>query len=146
MLNNKKVEYILEKITHSLIGVTGIDAYGHPDDTILKRLADKGVQTFRTDLQGTIVFSSDGTTISVDKSPSEYKAPAETTITTTQQATDTSSDGSYKYVLNMNTMKIHYANCSSVKKIKEKNKVNTNDYDKAITDGYTPCGNCHPVG
>ena len=26
MLNNKKVEYILEKITHSLIGVTGIDA------------------------------------------------------------------------------------------------------------------------
>lgn len=132
--------------TYAVISVGVGNSYGHPDDTILKRLADKGVQTFRTDLQGTIVFSSDGTTISVDKSPSEYKAPAETTITTTQQATDTSSDGSYKYVLNMNTMKIHYANCSSVKKIKEKNKVNTNDYDKAITDGYTPCGNCHPVG
>ncbi len=132
--------------TYAVISVGVGNSYGHPDDTILKRLADKGVKTFRTDLQGTIVFSSDGTTISVDKSPSEYKAATETTITTTQQAADTTSDGSYKYVLNTNTMKIHYADCSSVKKIKEENKAYTNDYDKAIADGYTPCGNCHPVG
>lgn len=131
--------------TYAVISVGIGNSYGHPDDTILKRLADKGVQTFRTDLQGTIVFSSDGTTISVDKSPSEYKAAAETTITATQQAADTTSGGSYKYVLNTNTMKIHYADCSSVKKMKEENTAYTNDYDKAIADRYTPCGNCHPV-
>lgn len=131
--------------TYAVISVGVGNSYGHPDDTILKRLADKGVQTFRTDLQGTIVFSSDGTTISVDKSPSEYKAPAETTVTTTQQAVVTTSDGSYKYVLNTNTMKIHYADCSSVKKMKDENKAYTNDYDQAIADGYKPCGNCHPV-
>lgn len=91
------------------------------------------------------MFTSDGTTISVDKSPSEYKAPDENTVTTTQQAVVTTSDGSYKYVLNTNTMKIHYADCSSVKKMKEENTAYTNDYDNAIADGYTPCGNCHPV-
>ena len=130
--------------TYAVISVGVGNSYGHPDDKILKRLADKGVQTFRTDIQGTIVFSSDGTSITVDKSPSEYKAPTETTFTTTKQAADTTSDGSYKYVLNTNTMKIHYADCSSVKKIKDENKAYTNDYDKAIADGYSPCGNCHP--
>ena len=131
--------------TYAVISVGAGNSYGHPDDIILKRLADKGVQTFRTDIQGTIVFSSDGTTISVDKSPSEYKASAETTITTIKQVADTTSDGSYRYVLNTSTMKIHYATCSSVKKIKDENKAYTNDYDKAIADGYTPCGNCQPV-
>jgi competence protein ComEC len=101
--------------TCAVISVGAGNSYGHPDDIILKRLADKGVQTFRTDIQGTIVFSSDGTTISVDKSPSEYKASAETTITTIKQVADTTSDGSYRYVLNTSTMKIHYATCSSVK-------------------------------
>lgn len=107
---------------------------------------EQAVKTFRTDLQGTIVFSSDGTTISVDKSPSEYKTPAETTVATTQQAVVTTSDGSCKYILNTNTMKIHYPDCSSVKKMKEENTAYTNDYDQAIDDGYKPCGNCHPVG
>ena len=130
--------------TYAVISVGDGNSYGHPDDTTLKRLTDKGVQTFRTDLQGTIVFISDGTTISVDKSPSEYKTPAETTVATTQQAVVTTSDGSCKYILNANTMKIHYPDCSSVKKMKEENTAYTNDYDKAIDDGYKPCGNCHP--
>ena len=132
--------------TYAVISCGLGNSYGHPTDTILKRLADNNIKTFRTDTQGTIVFTSDGTTISVDKSPSEYNTPAETTITTTQQATVTTSDGTYKYVLNTNTKKIHYADCKSVNKIKDENKAYTNDYDQAIADGYTPCGNCHPVG
>lgn len=132
--------------TYAVISCGLGNSYGHPTDTTLKRLADKGIKTFRTDLQGTIVFTSDGTTISVDKSPSEYKAPVETTVTTTQQSVVTTSDGSYKYVLNTNTMKIHYADCKSVNKIKDENKAYTNDYNQAIADGYSPCGNCHPVG
>ena len=145
--DSSTTENFLKKVepTYVVISVGAGNSYGHPDDIVIKRLADKGVQIFRTDIQGTIVFSSDGTTISVDKSPSEYKAPAETTITTIKQAADTISDGSYKYVLNTSTMKIHYATCSSVKKIKDENKAYTNDYDKAIADGYTPCGNCQPV-
>lgn len=135
--------------TYAVISVGLDNSYGHPDDKILKRLADKKIQTFRTDLQGTIIFCSDGTTISVDKSPSEYKAATKEAFKTVSSATkiadSISSIDSYKYVLNTNTMKIHYPDCSSVKKMKEENKAYTNDYNKAIADGYKPCGNCHPT-
>ncbi|KJS88427.1 MAG: hypothetical protein JM58_01310, partial [Peptococcaceae bacterium BICA1-8] len=38
--------------------------YGHPHQEIIKRLEEKGVQYFRTDLQGTIIMQSDGKDIS----------------------------------------------------------------------------------
>lgn len=49
------------------------------------------------------------------------------------------------YVLNKNTKVFHKPDCSSVSKMKEKNK----EYFKgsrqeAIDKGYSPCGNCHP--
>ena len=52
----------------------------------------------------------------------------------------------YEYVLNTNTKKIHYPDCSSVSRMSEKNKA---FYTGPIADlinnqGYTPCGTCHP--
>lgn len=68
---------------------------------------------FRTDLQGTIVFTSDGTTISVDKQPTVYQAPAQTTSTlatttptTVQTTTVAVQSVGTQYILN--TKKIHY--------------------------------------
>lgn len=40
------------------------NSYGHPDPEVLDRLADAGIETYRTDLQGTIIATSDGETIS----------------------------------------------------------------------------------
>lgn len=49
------------------------------------------------------------------------------------------------YVLNNNTMKFHYAACSSAEKIKEKNKESFHGTRQWLVDnGYTPCGNCKP--
>ena len=49
------------------------------------------------------------------------------------------------YVLNTNTMKFHYPDCKSVKKMSEKNKsFFEGTRDEVIAMGYTPCGNCHP--
>lgn len=49
------------------------------------------------------------------------------------------------YVLNNNTMKFHYADCSSAKKIKEKNKESFHGSRQWLVDnGYSPCGNCKP--
>ena len=49
------------------------------------------------------------------------------------------------YVLNTNTYKFHYPWCSSVKKMKSKNR---RDYygtrDEVIQMGYDPCKNCDP--
>lgn len=49
------------------------------------------------------------------------------------------------YVLNTNTHKFHYASCSSVHRMKDKNKsyVETTR-SEVIAAGYTPCSNCCP--
>lgn len=40
------------------------NSYGHPTEAVLSRLRDVGAQVFRTDLQGDVVFVSDGTALS----------------------------------------------------------------------------------
>ena len=49
------------------------------------------------------------------------------------------------YILNTNTKKFHYPTCSSVNDMKEKNKQEFfGTRDKAISNGYSPCGRCKP--
>lgn len=49
------------------------------------------------------------------------------------------------YVLNTNTGKFHYPECSSVDRMSEKNKQTVTDTrDDVIAQGYDPCGNCNP--
>lgn len=49
------------------------------------------------------------------------------------------------YVLNTNTKKFHVPSCSSVSKMKAKNKKVVEDTkENIVKQGYDPCGNCHP--
>lgn len=51
----------------------------------------------------------------------------------------------YTYILNENSKKIHLPSCSAVTDINESNKTETNrSYNELISEGYTPCGLCHP--
>ena len=127
--------------------------YGHPSDEILERLNSRNIEVFRTDLQGTIVFTSDGTIISVDKQPTVYRAPVQTTstpATTTQTTVQTTTAAvqsvGTQYILNTNTKKIHYPSCSAVRQMKEQNKAYTEDFDGAVASGYVPCKKCNPTG
>lgn len=122
------------------------NSYGHPDDTVLKRLSERNIDVFRTDLQGTIVFTSNGSGISVNITPFEYIPLIVTTATTQKEQETMVNNSGATYVLNTNTKKIHYAYCSSVNNMKESNKEFTNDYNQAIADGYEPCKKCNPVG
>lgn len=121
------------------------NAYGHPSDDVLKRLYDRNIDVFRTDLQGSIVFTSDGKNISLGKKLSEY-TPVITTTTaiTTVHVQEEQQSRDITYVLNTNTKKIHYESCSSVDQIKGKNKAYTDNYYGAIAQGYKPCGRCNP--
>ncbi len=57
---------------------------------------------------------------------------------------DTSSSG-VRYVLNTNTMKFHLPYCSSVEKIKAKNRLDSSESREAIiAKGYVPCKICDP--
>lgn len=49
--------------TYGVISVGKGNEYGHPAERTMKRLEEAGVTIYRTDLNGTIVFSSDGTSL-----------------------------------------------------------------------------------
>lgn len=49
--------------TIGIISVGEDNSYGHPSDSILKRLFDNGIQYYRTDEMGTIMLEVDGTNI-----------------------------------------------------------------------------------
>ena len=63
--------------------------------------------------------------------------PELTTSTVTTQTAD--------YILNTNTHKFHYPECSSVNSMKETNKEYfSGNREKIISRGYDPCGRCNP--
>lgn len=49
----------------AVISVGKDNDYGHPKETILNRLENSGVKIYRTDLNGTIIIGSDGTSLEV---------------------------------------------------------------------------------
>lgn len=56
-----------------------------------------------------------------------------------------SSSTSASYIANTSTYKFHKPSCSSVKQMKESNKwYYTGSRDDLISQGYDPCGRCHP--
>ena len=58
--------------------------------------------------------------------------------------TEEPESSSMVYIGNKNSKKFHYANCSSVRDMKEKNKVELSTREEAIEKGYVPCKICNP--
>ena len=56
---------------YAVISVGEDNTYGHPTDEVLSRLRDAEITTYRTDMQGDIIMTSDGSTVtvSVEKNP-----------------------------------------------------------------------------
>ena len=151
--------------TYCVISCGEGNSYGHPRAGVLNQLRAMGVKVFRTDEQGTIVATSDGSTITWNASPSESWQAGEPTgsakgsrpegtgsvdtdnVDNNGVATDT-SDGSAEqgdYILNTNTKKFHRPTCASVKRMSETNKVvSTQSREALIEQGYEPCKNCNP--
>ena len=60
-------------------------------------------------------------------------------------STGGNSAGGTDYVANKNTRKVHYPDCSSVKQMKESNKLYFNGTrEELIKKGYDPCKKCNP--
>lgn len=139
------------------------NSYGHPHAEVLNRLRSMGIQVFRTDEQGSIVATSDGETITFNCAPSEsWQAgepgavnssaaqPAEQPPKTEQEiisapAMEQPDAEEAAYIINTNTGKFHYADCSSVEDMAESNKLPSNlSRDEIIAQGYIPCKRCNP--
>ena len=139
----------------AVIPVGAGNSYGHPDDNALSRLRDADVDVYRTDLQGDIVITTDGTDLSIrtEKSASREELLTAGQIVQTKPtsapvvsgSTGGNSAGGTDYVANKNTGKFHYPDCSSVKQMKESNKLYFNGTrDELIRKGYDPCKKCNP--
>lgn len=143
----------------------GANSYGHPTQQTLSRLEATGASILRTDQLSSIVVTSDGNKLGVtwgktvvpdmgsNKSVEELKSATAAALVAPGDAS--ASDGkkegsqneavSQSYVLNTNSKKFHYPNCSAVSKMKDKNKqIFEGARDQVIAMGYSPCGICRP--
>jgi len=145
------------------------NSYGHPHTEVLSRLRDADVYLFRTDLQGDIVCTSNGSSVSFSVSrnwnadvynglggnntpppetdPPETDPPASQPPETQPPAedpTDPPAQG-MDYILNTNSMKFHDPNCEWAQKIGYNNRQDyTGSREDLIEAGYSPCGSCDP--
>jgi len=68
---------------YAIISVGKDNSYGHPTQEAMNRLVAVGANIYRSDEVGTIVATSDGSTITIDKSPSSVEPVTPPPTTTT---------------------------------------------------------------
>jgi len=131
-----------------IIEVGAGNDYGHPTQQTLAALQQTGSATYRTDLDGNIVVSTDGvgytvstqrqsigSTVSQTKTPSYIQSAGAITST---------SAASQQFVGSTKSNKYHYPGCSAAQKIKPANEIWFTSTEDARAHGYVQCGICHP--
>lgn len=146
-----------------------MNSYGHPHAETLNNLRALGIKLYRTDEQGSIIATSNGTDVTWNCAPTETWKAGESTQSSeekvkkdkntqqvekteiTQKEEDTVVEAaapvsdSTTYICNTNTMKFHIPSCSSVNQMKESNKLQVNcSRDELLNQGYVPCKRCNP--
>lgn len=138
---------------YAVIEVGKGNSYGHPTAATLSKLQAIRATIYRTDNDGTIIFTSDAKTITVDKKASSVKEqappsssktpskappskPATKTPTVVAPATDNQSTTVY---ITDTGKKYHRDGCRYLKK--SKHAISLKD---AKAEGYEPCSVCNP--
>ena len=119
---------------YAVISVGADNPYGHPTEATLSRLRDAGAAVYRTDLQGTIICTSDGERVTFQTERNENVQTNPTISPDSQEAV--------VYIGNKNSKKFHLPTCSTLPA--EKNRVFFDSRQEAVDAGYDPCGNCKP--
>ena len=152
------------KPKYTVISCGADNNYGHPSQSAMSRLKAIGTKIFRTDAQGTIVASSNGSRIKWNKKPSglwsyrEYGSNALIGADGSKSrisGNDTSGSADagkpspslatgQKYIGNVHSKKFHLPSCNGLPY--EKNRVYFESISAAHKAGYSPCGLCHPEG
>jgi len=167
--NTSSSEALLNRVKpkHAVISAGSNNQYGHPHNDVIYRLNTVGANIYRTDIEGTIVATSDGNSVTFDKNTSnEITSNTESNSETgsgsssesgsnSQSSTNTGAgSGSQSssesapinssYLANANTMKFHKASCGHAKRIANHNRVEFDSRDGAVGAGYQPCKVCKP--
>ena len=161
-------EAILKAVNpkYAVISVGINSQYGHPSREVLNRFKNLGIQYFRTDEQGTIIATSDGTDITWNTEPStsinsgktDLNNDKETNINTetngkTEENGNTETNGNteknevattdnnknIEVHITKSGEKYHSAGCQYLRKSDI-----TTTLDKALARGLEPCSKCNP--
>lgn len=124
---------------YAVIQVGKDNSYGHPTEDTLSRLRDAEVKVYRNDLQGDIVCSSDGKTVSFTTTKNE-SVQTNPTVVVTPEADQLDDAG--EYIGNKNSKKFHLPTCKNLPA--EKNRIYFDSRQAAVDAGQSPCGNCKP--
>ena len=94
---------------------------------------------YRNDLQGDIICSSDGKTVSFTTTKNE-SVQTNPTVVVTPEADEPDDVG--QYIGNKNSKKFHLPTCKNLPA--EKNRIYFDSRQAAVDAGQSPCGNCKP--
>lgn len=123
---------------NAVISVGAGNDYGHPHQETLAKLAAAGIKVYRTDRDGTVIFVSDGKTLTV-------RVLGSTIAPRAPNATASAASGAEGYYIgNKNSRKFHRPDCQWAQKIAPYNRVFFKTREEAISAGYTPCKVCKP--
>lgn len=123
------------------------NTYGHPHSQVLELLRNHGVEVYRTDVHGSIVFVTDGETIDIN---SGTAGSAHTSQESGSQASSVEPEEEMAtgeqagFVGSINSDKYHHPDCQHASQVSEQNQVWFTSPDDAASHGYTPCGACRP--
>ena len=121
------------KPNYAIVSAGKNNRYGHPTKEALDRLNYYGTKVLGTYMSGSIVLNVNMSSYGFNKS----------SFITTQSFMEDNNDG-IQYVGNKNSLIFHINTCSSVKNMKEENKVSFLLKEDAVKNGYTPCKKCKP--
>ena len=126
--------------TDAVISVGEGNSYGHPNQSVLSSLEERGITVHRTDLDGTIVVSSNGNQLSFREFYPQQAPNAPPEYTQPQQDPETGggTDDIIVYITETG-QKYHRETCSSLKKSKI-----PIERSEAVRQGYEPCSICKP--
>ena len=145
----------------AILSVDGNDGSGLPESKVLDALHQRNIDLYRTDCNGDIKLVSDGKSINISTAkkanlnqlltsgfiPTPTPEPTLTPITepTPEPVVEEQKPIEQYYIINTNTGKFHYPTCLSIKRIKDKNKLEfTGTRDDVLVRGYSPCMICNP--
>jgi competence protein ComEC len=115
---------------YAVISVGAGNTYKHPNRETLARIAK--IKTYRTDLLGTVTFTTDGNTITV-------KSERTGSVAGVAVKKVASANESVAIYITKSGKKYHLEGCSGLKKSKILITLK-----EAKERGYGPCGLCHP--
>lgn len=135
--------------TYTVISVGEGNSYGHPNSEVLNRLRAAGVKVFRTDEQGTIVATSDGTNITWNCSPSEsWQAGEGTQSSDMEETTQTDVAASAQTAIDEDAVMVHVTDTGTKYHGAGCQYLSKSDHEITLQEAkdreLEPCSKCNP--